>query len=103
MGSEADKKPFNRVVSSLSRHYSSKESIFALLRTAIDIALPFSKVIAQVVDFYLDSARDAQRAEIISLASRPSKDEEAQKLLLGYVLEAQSKLSTRRLNALSVC
>jgi hypothetical protein len=91
VGSGADRKPFTRVVSLLSRHYSSKDSIYALLGAAVDIAIPFSKVIAEVVDFYLDSVRDAQRTEIIDLANRPSEDEEAQKLLLGYMLESQSK------------
>ena len=55
----------------------------------MDVALPFAKVIAQVIDFYLDDARAAERAEIVKLANRPSNDAEAKKLLLGYVLEAQ--------------
>ncbi|KAI0683948.1 heme peroxidase [Cytidiella melzeri] len=81
----------NKVFSALSRDRSSsmKEVSSTLLRMAIDIAMPFSKVVAQVVDFYLADARKAERAEIIELASRPSNEEEAKKVLLGYVLEAQ--------------
>ncbi|KAI0094227.1 heme peroxidase [Irpex rosettiformis] len=80
---------YTKVLSALNRAVSPKDIAPALLRIAIDVALPFAKVVSQVVDFYLDDARKAERAEIVKLANKPSNDPEAKKLLLGYVLEAQ--------------
>ena len=44
--------------------------------------------VAQVVDFYLDDARSAERQKIIELAKRD--DAASLELLKGYVREAQS-------------
>ena len=45
--------------------------------------------VAQVVDFYLDDARAAERADIISLSKK--SDPATMERLRGYVREAQRK------------
>ena len=74
---DGHKTHYTKVLSALNRNVSPKEVSSTLLRIAVDVALPFAKVIAQVIDFYLDDARAAERAEIVKLANRPSNDAEA--------------------------
>lgn len=52
--------------------------------------VPYSPCIAaaQVVDFYLDDARAAERTEIIKLVNQ--NDPKSDELLRGYMREAQS-------------
>ncbi|KAI0347729.1 heme peroxidase [Trametopsis cervina] len=85
----AGKKRFTQVLHALSRSGSTKDTVPTLLRLAIDVAMPLTKVLSQIVDFYLDDARAKERAEIVKLANSTEKPEEAKKLLLGYALEAQ--------------
>ena len=57
---------------------------------AVGSSVNYAQAIAQVVDFYLDDARSAERQQIQMLVTE--NDDVSMELLRGYVREAQSKL-----------
>ena len=84
------RKPYHSVLSALSkRGLSSKEIAQRVLALAVSGAVPYAQSVAQIVDFYMDDARQAERAEIVRLANRSVNSEEDRKRLVGYVKEAQ--------------
>ena len=82
------KEPYHTTLAALSSSSSPSDVVSSLVHLAISVAMPFAKVVAQVVDFYLNDARAAERADIVQLAARPAGDAQAEELLLGYIREA---------------
>ncbi|KAI0079537.1 heme peroxidase [Panus rudis PR-1116 ss-1] len=77
--------PFLRRLSDLG--LDRKDMVAQVIGLAVGSSVNYAQSIAQVVDFYLDDARAAERAEISKLVHR--NDAEATELLHGYIREGQ--------------
>ena len=87
------KKPYHEFLGRLKASGRDTRAIVAqVIGLAVGSSMTYAQAVAQIVDFYMDDARAAERAEIIKLAEADSADPEQKKLLLGYVREAQSEL-----------
>ncbi|CAL1694713.1 unnamed protein product [Somion occarium] len=64
-----------------------KEMVSQVIGLAVGSSVNYAQSIAQVVDFYLDDERAAERAEIVKLVKR--NNPEATELIHGYIREGQ--------------
>ena len=88
-----DKKPYHEFLGRLKEGGRPTRDIVAeVIGLAIGGGMIYAQAVAQIVDFYMDDERAAERAEIVKLANADSQDPEQKKLLLGYVREGQSML-----------
>lgn len=84
------RKPYHEFLARLQESERPiRELVAQVLGLALGGSMTFAQSVAQIVDFYMDDARAAERAEIIRLAEADSKDPEQQALLLGYIREGQ--------------
>lgn len=60
-----------------------------VLGLATGTSVNYAQACAQIVDFYLDDARAAERADIIQLVHTPENDDVANERIIGYIKEAQ--------------
>lgn len=87
------KKPYHAFLAKLKEGGRPHRDIIAeIIGLAVGGGMIYAQAVAQIVDFYMDDERAAERAEIVGLANADSQDPEQKKLLLGYVREAQRAL-----------
>lgn len=86
------KKPYHEFLSRLKASGRDTKAIVAeVIGLAIGSSMIYAQGVVQIVDFYMDDERAAERAEIVKLAQADGQTQEEKNLLLGYVREAQSK------------
>ena len=84
------KKPFHDFLARLKAAGRPNRDIIAeVVGLAVGGAMIYAQAVSQIVDFYMDDERSAERAEIIKLARADSQDPAQKALMLGYVREAQ--------------
>jgi len=66
-----------------------KDLTATVLGLAVGSSVNYAQQCAQIVDFYLDDTRAAERADIVRLVQTPEHDERANRRLIGYIKEAQ--------------
>lgn len=69
---------------------SAEELSAYIFATIVPTSVYFSQAIAQVIDFYVDAERIAERAEIVRLASSLEESGSSEKIM-NYVREALRK------------